>query len=89
MARAGGGSDSGCRMARFFFDYRMNDQSVLDYHGNEFRSSQDAFEFAKVIAEDLAHRLAEDWHGWTVEVRDALGMKVFCLPVDARGASRV
>jgi Domain of unknown function (DUF6894) len=70
-------------MTRFFFDYTGNGEAVRDYHGNEFRSSEDAFEFAKAIAEDLTHRIADSWVGWAVEVRDAAGTRVFYVPVGA------
>ena len=50
-------------MTRFFFDYTAKEQSLLDYGGHEFRSSQAAIEFAEAIAHDLKHSLTENWRG--------------------------
>jgi len=70
-------------MTRFFFDYTAKEQSLLDYGGHEFRSSQAAMEFAQAIAQDLKHSLSGNWLGWTVEVRNASGVRVLSLPVDS------
>ena len=68
-------------MTRFFFDYTAKEQSLLDYGGHEFRSPQAAVEFAEAIAHDLKHSLTENWLGWSVEVRNATGMRLLSLPV--------
>ena len=60
-----------CKMTRFFFDYTAKEQSLLDYGGHEFRSSQAAIDFAQAIAQDLRHSLNGNWLGWSVEVRNA------------------
>jgi hypothetical protein len=70
-------------MTRFFFDYTAKEESLLDYGGHEFRSSQAAIEFAQTIAQHLKHSLSGNWSGWTVEVRNASGMRVLALPVDS------
>ena len=70
-------------MTRFFFDYTAKEQSLLDYGGHEFRSPQAAIEFAEAIAHDLKHSLSENWRGWSVEVRNAMGMRLLSLPVDS------
>jgi hypothetical protein len=70
-------------MTRFFFDYTAKEQSLLDYGGHEFSSSQGAIEFAEAIAHDLKHSLTENWRGWSVEVRNATGMRLLSLPVDS------
>ena len=70
-------------MTRCFFDYTAKEQSLLDYGGHEFRSPQAAIEFAEAIAHDLKHSLTENWHGWSVEVRNAMGMRLLSLPVDS------
>jgi hypothetical protein len=72
-------------MTRFFFDYTTKEQSLLDYGGHEFRSPQAAIEFAEAIAHDLKHPLTENWLGWSVEVRNAHGMRLHSLPVGSRG----
>jgi hypothetical protein len=69
-------------MTRFFFDYTAREQSLLDYGGHEFRSSQAAMEFAEAIAHDLKHSLTHNWIGWCVEVRNASGARLLSLPVD-------
>jgi hypothetical protein len=72
-------------MMRFFFDYTTKDQSLFDYRGDEFRTPQAAIDFAGAIAEDLKHSLNDNWMGWSIEVRDALGMKFFSVPVETAG----
>jgi hypothetical protein len=69
-------------MTRFFFDYTTKGQQLFDYRGDEFRNEQCAIEFAEAIAQDLFHCLAGDWHGWTIEVRDPNGIKLFSVPVE-------
>ncbi len=66
---------------RFFFDYTTRDQSLRDYQGDEFLSSEDAFDYAEATAQNLKSKLNGDWIGWSVEVRDAEGKKYFLLPV--------
>jgi Domain of unknown function (DUF6894) len=69
-------------MTRFFFDYRTSDQALYDYGGHEFRSVQSAEDFAQMIVQDLSHSLTDDWHGWSVEVRNAEGRRLLSLPVE-------
>jgi hypothetical protein len=69
-------------MKRFFFDYTAKDRSLYDYQGDNFLSSKDAYEFAQATALSLKNSLAGDWMGWSVEVRNAEGRKLFSLPVD-------
>jgi hypothetical protein len=73
-----------CNMTRFFFDYTTKEQSLLDYGGHEFQSSRHALEFAEAIAQDLKHSLTANWLGWSVEVRNAHGMRLHSLPVDSQ-----
>lgn len=70
-------------MMRFFFDYTAKDQSLRDYHGEEFLSTHDALDFAEATAHELKSNLNGDWVGWSVEVRDAEGKKYLVLPVMA------
>lgn len=65
---------------RFFFDYITKDQSIRDYHGDEFLSAEDALDFAETTAQALKSSLNGEWIGWSVEVRDAEGTKYFALP---------
>jgi CheY-like chemotaxis protein len=66
---------------RFFFDYTSPDRSLLDYRGDEFLSPDDALDFAEATAQTMKSDLNGDWIGWSVEVRDADGIKYFTLPV--------
>jgi hypothetical protein len=67
---------------RFFIDYKTTDKSLYDYQGEEFMSSNDAFDFAEQTAQSLKNKLDGDWIGWLVEVRDAEGRKYFSFRVD-------
>jgi two-component system, chemotaxis family, chemotaxis protein CheY len=66
---------------RFFFDYTSQDRSLLDYRGDEFLSPDDALDFAEATAQTMKRDLNGDWIGWSVEVRNADGIKYFSLPV--------
>ncbi len=70
---------------RFFFDYRTRDQALYDYGGDYFQNPQAAIEFAAAMAEDLKNRLTENWIGWSVEVRNAEGMKLSSISIDSAG----
>ena len=69
---------------RYFFDYRAQGQSLLDYRGEVFSNFQSAIEFAEATAEFLTQSLANDWTGWSIEVRNASGDKLISLPVADR-----
>jgi hypothetical protein len=66
---------------RFFFDFRSPDQSLFDYQGHDFGTSQGAIEFAEAMVENLRHSLGNEWIGWRVEVRCAAGKNFCSLPV--------
>jgi CheY-like chemotaxis protein len=70
-----------CGTMRFFFDYTTDDRSLRDYRGEEFRSPDDALDFAEAIAQAMKSNLSGDWMDWSVEVRGAEGTKYFSLPV--------
>jgi hypothetical protein len=74
-------------MTRFFFDYTMQGKSVRDYRGEEFPSSEAAIDFAEATVQVLNHSLAGDWIGWSLEVRNAEGIKFLSVPVRAAGMS--
>jgi CheY-like chemotaxis protein len=67
---------------RFFFDYKARHHSIYDYNGDDFRSAQDAFDFAEATAQLLKTSLNGDWINYSVEVRDAEGKKYFSLPAE-------
>jgi CheY-like chemotaxis protein len=67
---------------RLFFDYTTRGRAIYDYKGDEFRSFDDAFDFAKTTAETMKHSLNGDWAGWSVEVRDAECKKYLSVPIN-------
>lgn len=69
---------------RYFFDYTTKGQSLLDYQGDEFLSSHGAIEFAETIAQLLTNNLANDWDGWTIEVHNSEGKRLFSLQIGDR-----
>jgi two-component system, chemotaxis family, chemotaxis protein CheY len=66
---------------RFFFDYKTKNHSIYDYNGNNFKNSEDAFNFGESTAQLLKNSFNGDWIGYSVEVRDALGKKYFSIPI--------
>jgi hypothetical protein len=66
---------------RFFFDYVKKDESLLDYRGDDFSSAQSAIHYAQDVAQYLKHSLTEDWLDWSVEVRNAEGLKFWTAHV--------
>jgi CheY-like chemotaxis protein len=66
---------------RFFFDYTSQDRSLLDYRGDEFLSPDDALDFAEATTQTMKSDLNGNWIGWSIEVRNADGIKYFTLPV--------
>jgi len=74
---------------RLFFDYMTEDQSLYDYHGNEFRTSECALDFAEATAQDLRNSLTEEWNGWSIEVRTPEGIKLFSIPVVPTASSAI
>jgi len=62
---------------RFFFDYRSADQSLYDYQGHEFSTSEAAIEFGEALADNLRQSLGNEWVGWRVEVL-APDVRNFC-----------
>jgi hypothetical protein len=68
-------------MMRFFFDYKGQDQTILDYRGEDFENSQSAVDFAKAIAQDMEHSLSTNWDGWRVEIRRVDGKTLYSLTV--------
>jgi hypothetical protein len=70
-------------MTRYFFDITTRGRSLYDYQGDEFRSHQGACQYAQAIALDLKLSLNNEWAGWIVEVRDAVGHKLLSIPVPA------
>jgi hypothetical protein len=70
-------------MTRYFFDFKGPDRRLLDHKGEEFRTVEDARQYAEMITLDLKHRLNGEWVGWSVEIHNAIGQKFLSLPIPA------
>ncbi len=70
-------------MRRYFFDVVGKQRSELDYHGHFLPAPENAYQMAELIALDLGMKSDDEWHGWSVMVRDALGAQFFSVPVSA------
>lgn len=68
-------------MRRYFFDLVGEERSEYDYRGRDLPSPESAYQFAELIAVDLAVDEQEPWCGWAVKVRNAQGREMFCVPV--------
>lgn len=68
---------------RFYFDYKTKDNALYDYEGEEFSSTNAAYEFALATMQSLKNSLAGYWKDWLVEVHNAEGTKFFSLPVNS------
>ncbi len=66
---------------RFFFDLKNEQQTVLDYSGEDFRHHKAAIDFAKAIADDMTHRVSRQWLGWSVDVLDEVGRQFVSVPI--------
>jgi hypothetical protein len=71
---------------RFFFDLRNDKEWVLDFRDEDFGHHEAAIDFANAIANDMTHRMSDQWRGWSVEVWNATGFKFIAVPV---GTSKV
>jgi hypothetical protein len=72
---------------RFFFDLKSEQETVLDYTGEDFAHHGAAINFAESIAHDMKHRLSAQWLGWSVEVLDEVGHQFVSVPIrTAEGA---
>ena len=78
----------GLAMSRYFFDLVSLQRTELDFRGCDLASRDKALAQAEIVAIDLALDLGIDavsaWHGWSVEVRDPGGERLFCVPVPDR-----
>ncbi len=68
---------------RFFFDYKSEEQAVLDYSGYEFTCSRGAINFAQETLALLKNSLNREWDGWSIEVCSIEGKKLCRLPIHA------
>ncbi len=72
---------------RLYLDYKSKSRVLYDYAGDEFRSAEDAFDFATETANGLKNQLDSAWAGWSIEVRNAEGKKYFTLALDGAETS--
>ena len=68
-------------MSRYFFDYLSSDDTLRDYEGRLFRTIRAAYEHADLIAIHLQYDPDCAYSGWSIVVRDALGAKIYDVPV--------
>jgi hypothetical protein len=62
-------------MQRFFFDYVSKSETLSDYQGRYFSPSE-AREYAGVLAIHLQYDPEAKYCGWSVVVRDVLGVEI-------------
>jgi hypothetical protein len=67
---------------RYFFDFIRPGQSLYDYRGDVFISTEDACDYAMATAERLSNSLSNDWKGWSVEVRSPEGQMYISIPIN-------
>ena len=72
---------------RLYLDYKSKSRVLYDYAGDDFRSADDAYDFAAETAHGLKNQLDSAWAGWSIEVRNAEGKKYFTLSLDGDEAS--
>ncbi len=68
-------------MSRYFFDRVSGARSEYDYQGRVFPTPEKAFQLAELMALDLGVGDGDQWSGWTIAVRNALGEQFFSVPV--------
>ena len=68
-------------MSRYFFDRVSGSRSEYDYQGRVLPTPEKAFQLAELMALDLGVADGDQWTGWTIDVRNALGKQFFSVPV--------
>jgi hypothetical protein len=66
---------------RYFFDRVSRQRSEYDYRGRELPTPEKALQLAELMALDLGVDDAGDWSGWAISVSNAIGQKLFSVPV--------
>jgi len=70
--------------SRFYFNLTNGTDVVRDADGIELSDANSALLHAAKAIEELRAEdpsSAESWHGWTLEIVDASGRMVHCLPL--------
>jgi hypothetical protein len=70
-------------MTRYFFDVTAETSVQYDYSGRPLPSLDHARELAELIAIDMGCRQGDELLGTEIEVRDATGLKLFTVAVQA------
>jgi hypothetical protein len=68
-------------MERYFFDVVGHGRSELDYTGRILPTLETAYDAAELIAFDLVVKQEDETIGWTVNVSNVHGHKLFSVPV--------
>ncbi len=64
-------------MRRYFFDVVSQGQATYDYNGSTFTTAQNAYQFAELIALDVAVKARDEFSEHTVYVRTEEGHTLF------------
>lgn len=68
-------------MTRYFFDRVTSQRSQYDYQGRVLENPEKARQLAELIAMDLGMEPEDEWHGWSVDVRNLEGLQLFSILV--------
>lgn len=71
-------------MPRYYFNFREDNQSVIDQFGREFPGDGAARQEALLTARDVMTGIRlgiRPYGGWTLEVRDERGRLVHAVPI--------
>jgi hypothetical protein len=68
-------------MGKYFFDRVGEGRAEYDYKGRLFTTPEKARQLAELIALDLGIEHDSRWSGWTVEILNAEGEKIYSIPV--------
>lgn len=68
-------------MQRYFFDRVSRARSEFDYRGCDLANLESATELAELLAIDLALDPENEWLGWAIKVRNAIGEHFVTIPV--------
>jgi hypothetical protein len=74
-------------MRRYFFDVVSQSRPAYDYHGSNFATPQMAYQFAELIALDVAVKSQDESSQHSVHVCNEMGHTLFSVPVDLRSVA--
>jgi hypothetical protein len=74
-------------MTRFFFDVVSGTSSSYDFHGRYFKTEKEAREMAEIVSFDVACSENGEGKDASIQVRNAFGHTLFCVPVCALEAA--